>query len=84
MRSRKRAPAARKSRVRARTRPRKARSHFWLMRLALVSLIVLSSIGLIGTAGTIGVVATSRVTPPIQAIGAPALRGTRILDRNGG
>jgi len=31
-------------------RPKKRRSHFWLMRLALVSLIVISSMGLIGTA----------------------------------
>ena len=60
MRSRKSAPAARNRRIRARVRPRsrpsKRRSHFLLMRVALVSCIVLSSLGLVGTAETIGVV----------------------------
>ena len=74
MRSRKSAPAARNRRLRARTRarrPTKRRSHFWLMRLALVSLIVISSMGLIGTAGTIGVVDYfAGDLPSIQAIQA--------------
>ena len=88
MRSRKSAPAARTRRVRARSRPRrpnKRRSHFWLMRLALVSLIVISSMGLIGTAGTIGVVDYfAGDLPSIQAIQAANLtQTTRILDRNG-
>jgi membrane peptidoglycan carboxypeptidase len=88
LRSRKSAPAARTRRVRARTRPRrpnKRRSHFWLMRLALVGLIVISSMGLIGTAGTIGVVDYfAGDLPSIQAIQAANLtQTTRILDRNG-
>ena len=55
------------------------------MRLALVSLIVISSMGLIGTAGTIGVVDYfAGDLPSIQAIQAANLtQTTRILDRNG-
>jgi membrane peptidoglycan carboxypeptidase len=89
LRSRKRAPAARSRRIRSRARPRsrpnQRRSHFWLMRLALVSLIVISSLGLIGTAGTIGVVDYfAGDLPSIQAIQAANLtQTTRILDRNG-
>jgi membrane peptidoglycan carboxypeptidase len=89
LRSRKSAPAARNRRIRARARPRarpsKRRSHFWLMRLALVSLIVISSLGLVGTAGTIGVVDYfAGDLPSIQAIKAANLtQTTRILDRNG-
>jgi membrane peptidoglycan carboxypeptidase len=66
-------------------RPKKRRSHFWLMRLALVSLIVISSMGLIGTAGTIGVVDYfAGDLPSIQAVQAANLtQTTRILDRNG-
>jgi membrane peptidoglycan carboxypeptidase len=56
-----------------------------LVRLALVSLIVLSSLGLVGTAGTIGVVDYfAGDLPSIQAIKAANLtQTTRILDRNG-
>ncbi|MHB8685785.1 MAG: transglycosylase domain-containing protein [Candidatus Dormibacteraceae bacterium] len=55
------------------------------MRLALVSLIVISSLGLVGTAGTIGVVDYfAGDLPSIQAIKAANLtQTTRILDRNG-
>ena len=55
------------------------------MRLALVSLIVVSSLGLVGTAGTIGVVDYfAGDLPSIQAIQAANLtQTTRILDRNG-
>ena len=55
------------------------------MRLALVGLIVISSMGLIGTAGTIGVVDYfAGDLPSIQAIQAANLtQTTRILDRNG-
>src|SRR5258708_13214198 len=55
------------------------------MRLALVGLIVISSMGLIGTAGTIGVVDYfAGDLPSIQAIRAANLtQTTRILDRNG-
>src|SRR5450759_1731293 len=55
------------------------------MRFALVSLIVISSMGLIGTAGTIGVVDYfAGDLPSIQAIQAANLtQTTRILDRNG-
>ena len=55
------------------------------MRLALVSLIVTSSLGLVGTAGTIGVVDYfAGDLPSIQAIKAANLtQTTRILDRNG-
>ena len=55
------------------------------MRLALVSLIVISSLGLVGTAGTIGVVDYfAGDLPSVQAIQAANLtQTTRILDRNG-
>ena len=55
------------------------------MRLALVSLIVISSLGLIGTAGTIGVVDYfAGDLPSIEAIQAANFtQTTRILDRNG-
>jgi len=55
------------------------------MRVALVSLIVISCAGLIGTAGTIGVVDYfAGDLPSIQAIQAANLtQTTRILDRNG-
>jgi membrane peptidoglycan carboxypeptidase len=55
------------------------------MRFALVSLIVISSLGLVGTAGTIGVVDYfAGDLPSIQAIKAANLtQTTRILDRNG-
>src|SRR5216684_2506679 len=55
------------------------------MRLALVSLIVLSSTGLIGTAGTIGVVDYfAGDLPSIESLQSTKLtQTTRILDRNG-
>jgi membrane peptidoglycan carboxypeptidase len=55
------------------------------MRLALLSLIVISSVGLIGTAGTIGVVDYfAGDLPSIAALQSSKLtQTTRILDRNG-
>ena len=88
MASRKRAPAARNRRLRGRTRPRRAnkrQSHYWLIRAALVTSIVLSSTGLIATAGTIGVVDYfAGDLPSIESLQATKLtQTTRILDRNG-
>jgi membrane peptidoglycan carboxypeptidase len=55
------------------------------MRLALICLIVISSLCLVGTAGTIGVVDYfAGDLPSVQAIQAANLtQTTRILDRNG-
>jgi len=55
------------------------------MRLALVSLIVTSSLGLVGTAGTIGVVDYfAGDLPSIESLQSTKLnQTTRILDRNG-
>ena len=55
------------------------------MRLALLSLIIISTTGLIGTAGTIGIVDYfAGDLPSIDAIKAANLtQTTRILDRNG-
>jgi membrane peptidoglycan carboxypeptidase len=87
--SRKGAPAARKSRrIRSRTRPRrnhKRRSHHWLTRTGLLSLIVISSTGLVGTAGVLGVVDYfAGDLPSIESLQSTKLtQTTRILDRNG-
>jgi len=86
--SRKGAPAARNRRLRSRTRPhrkQKRQSHHWLMRIALVSLIVISSAGLVGTAGVLGVVDYfAGDLPSIEALQSTKLtQTTRILDRNG-
>jgi membrane peptidoglycan carboxypeptidase len=87
--SRKGAPAARKSRrIRSRTRPRrnhKRRSHHWLTRIGLLSLIVISSTGLVGTAGVLGVVDYfAGDLPSIESLQSTKLtQTTRILDRNG-
>src|SRR6202171_4827199 len=55
------------------------------MRIALLSLIVFSSVGLVGTAGTIGVVDYfAGDLPSIEALQSTKLtQTTRILDRNG-
>src|SRR5260370_2963921 len=85
--SRKRAPEAASRRVRARTRTRRTKrpSHHWLLRIALVSLIVISSTGLVATAGTIGVVDYfAGDLPSIESLQSTKLnQTTRILDRNG-
>jgi len=86
--SRKGAPAARNRRIRSRTRPhrkQKRQSHHWLMRVALLSLIVISSTGLVGTAGVLGVVDYfAGDLPSIEALQSAKLtQTTRILDRNG-
>jgi membrane peptidoglycan carboxypeptidase len=86
--SRKGAPAARNRRIRSRTRPhrkKKRQSHHWLMRVALLSLIVISSTGLVGTAGVLGVVDYfAGDLPSIEALQSTKLtQTTRILDRNG-
>jgi len=86
--SRKGAPAARNRRIRTRTRPhrkQKRQSHHWLMRIALLSLIVISSTGLVGTAGVLGVVDYfAGDLPSIEALQSTKLtQTTRILDRNG-
>jgi len=86
--SRKGAPAARNRRIRSRARPhrkQKHRSHHWLMRLGLLSLIVISSTGLVGTAGVLGVVDYfAGDLPSIESLQSTTLtQTTRILDRNG-
>src|SRR5207245_6221981 len=84
--------AAHKKRPRARTGARargrrvtKRRSHHWLMRMSLVALIVISTVGLVGTGATIGVVDYfAGDLPSIDAIQtANLIQTTRILDRNG-
>jgi membrane peptidoglycan carboxypeptidase len=83
------ASAKRRPRPRARTRPRRAQkapaSPHWLTRLALLSVTLISSIGLLGTAGTIGVVDYfAGDLPSIASLQSSSLtQTTRILDRNG-
>jgi membrane peptidoglycan carboxypeptidase len=86
--SRTKAPAARNRRLRARSKPRrpnKRRSRHWLLRLSLLALITVSSMGLIGTAGVLGVVDYfAGDLPSIEALQSTKLtQTTRILDRNG-
>src|SRR5205823_12402621 len=77
-----------RARARARGRrvtKRQTRSHHWLLRFSLVSLIVMSTCALAGTGATIGVVDYfAGDLPSIDAIQtANLIQTTRIVDRNG-
>ncbi|TMC36737.1 MAG: hypothetical protein E6J28_09450 [Chloroflexi bacterium] len=72
--------------MRARSRrPTKERSHHWLLRFSLISLIIAATATLLGTGATIGIVDYfAGDLPSIDAIQTANLsQTTRILDRNG-